>query len=355
MTLLRKGFTTGTCAQAATKGALIMLTQQKSVDSVEVVTPSGIKLCIGLTEQKIGDNFAGCTVIKDSGDDPDVTNGAKISAEVRFSQKKGVTIKGGEGVGKATKPGLAIGVGEYAINPTPRRMILEEANKFLSEEKIGLDITISVKEGEELAKKTYNPKLGIIGGISIIGTTGIVEPKSLDAYKASLTLQLDVLKAQSIKEAVFVLGYVGEKFCREKLKFTEDSVIKIGDHIGFMLQECVKRNIKNVLLIGHIGKLIKITNSQFNTHYSFGDKRLKSIARYAESFGADKELIEKILNQETAEAAIPFLRQAGLTAVFKKIAKDVSAKSEEFIGNALTVNCIILSLDGGLLAATNEA
>lgn len=354
MTLLRKGFTTGTCAQAATKGALLMLTQRKNVNSVEVVTPSGIKLCIGLTEQKIGDNFAGCAVIKDSGDDPDITNGARISAEVKFSQKKGITIKGGEGVGKATKPGLAISVGEHAINPTPRRMIIEEAEKFLSEERTGLDITISVKDGEELAKKTYNPKLGIIGGISIIGTTGIVEPKSLDAYKASLALQLDLLKAQSIKEAVLVLGYVGEKFCREKLKLNEDSVIKIGDHIGFMLQECAKRKIKNVLLIGHIGKMIKITNGQFNTHYSFGDKRLESIAGYAESFAADKAVIEKILGQETAEAAIPILKEAGLTAAFEKIAKDVSKKSEELVNNMLKVNCIILSLNAELLAATYE-
>lgn len=354
MTILRKGFTTGTCAQAATKGALIMLIQQKSVNSVEVITPSGIKLCIGLTEQKIGDNFAGCAVIKDSGDDPDVTNGAKVSAVVRFSQKKGVRVRGGEGVGKATKPGLAIGVGEYAINPTPKRMILEEASKFLSDERTGLDIAISVKGGEELAKKTYNPKLGIIGGISIIGTTGIVEPKSLDAYKASLALQLDVLKAQGYKNAVFVLGYVGEKFCREKLKLNEGSVIKIGDHIGFMLRECAKRNIKNVLLIGHIGKLIKITNSQFNTHYSFGDNRMESLARYAKSCGADENTLKKISEQETAEAAIPFFREEGLTAAFKKIAKDVSAKSEEFMGNALTVNCVILSLNGGLLAATHE-
>ncbi|MEK6727325.1 MAG: cobalt-precorrin-5B (C(1))-methyltransferase CbiD [Candidatus Omnitrophota bacterium] len=354
MTILRKGFTTGTCAQAATKGALIMLTQGKSVNSVEVTTPSGVKLRISLIEQELGDNFAGCAVIKDSGDDPDVTNGAKISAKVRFSQKKGVMIRGGEGVGKATKPGLAIGVGEYAINPTPRRMIVEEASKFLSEERTGLDITIGVKEGEELAKKTYNPKLGIMGGISIIGTTGIVEPKSLDAYKASLALQLDVLKAQGYKEAIFVLGYVGEKFCKEKLKLNGDSVIKIGDHIGFMLQECAKRKIVKVLLIGHIGKIIKLTNKQFNTHYSFGDKRLESIARYAESFGADREVIEKILNQETAESAIPILREAGLSAVFEKIAKDVSRRSEELVGNILTVNCLILSLNGELLAATNE-
>lgn len=352
--ILKKGFTTGTCAQAATKGALIMLTQRKPVKDVEIITPSGVKLCISITDLEIKDDFARCSVIKDAGDDPDITNRAKICAEARFSDTKGITIKGGNGVGKATKPGLAIGVGEWAINPTPRRMIINEASKFLSEQRTGLEITISVQKGEELAKKTFNPKLGILGGISIIGTTGIVEPKSLDAYKASLALQLDVLNAQGYKKAVFILGYVGETFCREKLKLSGDSVIKIGDHIGFMLQECVKRKIREVLLIGHIGKLIKVTNEQFNTHYNFGDNRLESIARYAEICGGDKNTLENILKQKTAEATIDILRNAGLTIVFERIAKDVSKKSEELVDNILTVNCIILSLNGGLLAKTGE-
>ena len=350
---LRKGFTTGTCAQAAAKGALIMLSQRKTIESVEVVTPSGIKLCISVTGQEIGRDFARCAVIKDSGDDPDVTNGAKIWGEVKFSNKKGIKIKGGDGVGKATKPGLAIAVGEWAINPTPRKMIMHEACKFLSDEQTGLEITISVQRGEELAEKTFNPKLGILGGISIIGTTGIVEPKSLDAYKASLALQLDVLKAQGYTRAVFILGYVGETFCREKLKLNKDSVIKIGDHIGFMLQECAKRKIREVLLIGHIGKLIKVTNKQFNTHYNFGDNRIESIARYAKIYGANQNTRENILKQKTAESTIPILKEAGLTVAFERIAKDVSKKSEEFAGNMLTVNCIILSLNGEVLAKTD--
>lgn len=383
---LKKGFTTGTCAQAATKAACIILTGHKPIKNVNVLTASGKRLRINIAEQQIGKGFARCSVIKDAGDDPDITNGAKICAEVKFSERAGVTIKGGEGIGKATLPGLAIAVGEWAINPTPKRMILEEASKFLprscaqgrglSKGK-GLEVTISVPKGEELAKRTFNPKLGITGGISIIGTTGIVEPKSLDAYKASLSLQLDMLKAQGYNKAVFILGYVGAKFCKEKLKLKENSVIKIGDHIGFMLKECVKKKIKEVLLIGHIGKLIKVTNGQFNTHYSFGDKRLESIARYAQSCGANKNTIEKILRQKTAEAAITILRGRGLRQVFNCIAKDVSKKSREFVNpvrdktpqatngclrqpvsngvnNAIIVDCILLSLNGELLAKTDE-
>lgn len=354
MTALRKGFTTGTCAQAATKGALLMLTRGKAVDNVDVVTASGVKLRINLTGQVMGRDFARCSVIKDSGDDPDITNGSRINAQVRITQEKGITIRGGEGVGRATKPGLAIAIGEYAINPTPRRMILREAEEFLSGINSGYDITISVEGGADLAKKTYNPKLGIIGGISIIGTTGIVEPKSLKAYKASLTLQLDVLKAAGLKKAVLLLGYVGEKFCKDNLKVKEDSVIKIGDHIGFMLEECAKRKIEEALLIGHLGKMIKLTYGQFNTHYSYGDKRLEAIAMYAQSQGAGKGVIEEILAQVTAEAAIPILKNSGLSAIFGMAAKDASRKCEGLVNYMLRVNCIILSLGAELLGAAYE-
>lgn len=351
---LKKGFTTGTCAQAATKAACIMLAGRKVVKSVKVATPSGKKLNIGVINQRIGKGFAQCAVIKDSGDDPDVTHGIKICAKVRLSDKAGITLRGAQGIGRATKPGLAVRVGEWAINPVPRKMIFDEAAKFLSKEKPGLKVTISAPKGEELAKRTFNPKLGIRGGISIIGTTGIVEPKSLDAYRASLSLELNVLKAQGHKKAVFVLGYVGERFCKEKLKLNSDSLIKIGDHIGFMLEECVKKEIEEVLLIGHIGKLIKITKGQFNAHYSQGDNRLESIARYAAFLGAKKNIIEKILGQETAEACIPLLREAGLNGVFKELAKDIARKSEELLHNRVTVNCILLSLTGEVLARSHE-
>ncbi len=348
---MKNGFTTGTCGQAATKGACIMLTTKKIVDEVMVETPSGVKLTLGLVDQHIGRNFAKCAVIKNSGDDPDVTDGAKIYAEVRISGEKGVTLKGGRGVGKITKPGLALGIGEWAINPVPRKMILAEASNFLPKDK-GFEVMISVPGGEELAKRTYNPRLGITGGISIIGTTGIVEPKSLKAYKASLALELDVLKAQRYNKAVFILGYVGKKFCKETLELKDDSIIKIGDHVGFMLQECAKKKIKEVLLVGHIGKLIKVANGQFNTHYSFGDNRISSIARYAKLCGADKKTIEDILNETTAEATIEILDKARLTKVFEKIARDISAKAEEFVANRVKIECIVLSLEGTVIGSS---
>lgn len=348
---MKNGFTTGTCAQAATKGACIMLADQKIVNEVEVKTPSGVRLNLGLVDQKIGENFAECAVIKRSGEEPDVTNGARIFVKVKLSRKEGVDIKGAEGVGKITKPGLAIGVGGWAINPVPRKMILKEASRFLPDDK-GLEVTVSVPGGKELAARTYNPKLGIMGGISIIGTTGIVEPKSLDAYRASLALELDVLKAEGYNKAVLVLGYVGEKYSKKTLKLKRDSIIKIGDHVGFMLRQCAKKRIKEVLLIGHIGKLIKVAGGQFNTHCSFGDNRVSSIARYVKLYGADRKTIEDVLSATTAEATVEILKKAGFAKVFKKIAQDVSAKAQELVNNKVKVDCIILSLNGKVLGSS---
>ncbi|MBI4335432.1 MAG: cobalamin biosynthesis protein CbiD [Candidatus Omnitrophica bacterium] len=345
---LKKGYTTGTCAQAATKAACLMLTGQKPLGKVEVITASGVKLRLKLGDQKIRKNSASCSVIKDAGDDIDVTHGMKIYSQARVLGKTGIILKGGRGVGKVTKPGLAVGVGDWAINPVPRRMILQEASRILPKGK-GFEVIISVPGGKELAKRTYNPKLGIIGGISIIGTTGIVKPKSLDAYKASLALELDVLKARGYNKVTVVLGYVGDRFCKETLRLKDDAIIKVGDHIGFILKECAKRRIKEVLLIGHIGKLIKVANGQFNTHYAFGDNRVSSIARYAELRGAGKKVIKDVSSHTTAEAAAGVLKKAGLAGVFERIAKDVSAKAEEFTGNKIKVDSILLSLDGKVL------
>jgi len=354
---MRKGFTTGTCAQAAAKAAAIMLTTQTIVDEVAVETPNKTRLNIRLVDQKKSDKFARATVIKDSGDDPDVTNGAKICAEVRLTDKNGITIKGGQGVGKATLPGLAIKIGEWAINPTPRKMIFKEVSKFVPKNK-GLEVIISVPKGRALAKQTFNPELGIMGGISIIGTTGIVEPKSENAYKASLSLQLDVLKAQEYDKIVLVLGYVGEKFYKKHLRVSLRApsgrsnlppLIKIGDHIGFMLQRCAAKRIKEVLLIGHIGKLVKIAAGQFNTNYKFGDNRINTITKYVKAYGADNKIIEDILKQKTAEATVDILRKNGLLEIFTEIALEVAKRAEKFVDYKIKVKCIILSLNGKIL------
>jgi len=346
---LRKGYTTGTCAQAAAKAAVMMLTSGEIVETVEILTAGGAKLNINLNDQEIGGSYARCSVIKDSGDDPDITNGAKVFAEARFSDQPGITLKGGKGVGRVTKPGLAVAVGEWAINPVPRKMILQELSAFLREKNRGLQLTLSVPRGEELAKQTFNPRLGIEGGISILGTTGIVEPKSLAAYRVSLSLQLDLIKASGQARAALVPGYVGEKFCKEVLCIKDDIIVKTGDHIGFMFEECAKKGISEIIFAGHIGKLVKLANGQFNTHCQYGDGRVDTIVRYARKAKAPEEIIQELSLQETAEAAGEILRKNNLSAVFDMLAKAVAGKLDELVNAVLKINCYILSLEGELL------
>jgi cobalt-precorrin-5B (C1)-methyltransferase len=330
-----------------------MLLKRRFLDWVEVETSSKVKLRLPVIDPEIGDCYASCAVVKDSGDDPDITHGAKIYATVRFSDRQGVTIQGGKGVGMVTKPGLAVPVGEHAINPTPREMIIKEVSSLLPEGQ-GLEVTIAVPEGEALAERTYNPRLGITGGISILGTTGIVEPKSIDAYKTSLSLQLDVLKAAGYEKATLVLGYVGEQYCQKALGLSSDSIIKIGDHVGFMLEQCKKKGIKEVFLIGHIGKLVKVAGGQFDTHFRFGDRRIETIAHHAKRCGAQPKIIEAILKVTTAEATISILSENGLTKVFDSIAREVVLRAKNLIGGKLWIHCILLSLKGEVLGSHDE-
>ncbi len=350
MNKLRKGFTTGTCAQAAAKAAGLMLLGKRVVENVYVETPDGTKLNLDITGQKIGRDFARCAVVKDAGDDPDVTDGTRICAKVKYSDKKGIFITGGSGVGIVTRPGLAVSVGGHAINPTPKKMIVKEISACLPGDR-GVEVTISVPGGKVIARRTFNERLGIIGGISIIGTTGIVEPRSTEAYKKSLSLQLDLLKAAGHKKAILVPGYVGERFCKETLKAKPDSIIKIGDHVGFMLLECARKNIKNVLLAGHIGKLIKVANGQLDTNIKSGDNRIETIARYVRLCGAKKEIIEEVSRQVSAEAAAGILKKCGLTQVFDMIAAGTVRSINKFVNNRLSAGCILLSLGGEELSA----
>lgn len=364
---LESGFTTGTCAQAAAKAAGLMLINKKVINSVDVETPNGVRLNLNIVGQKIGRNFVECAVVKDAGDEPDATNGVRICAKVKYSDRKGIFVIGADGVGIVTKPGLAVTVGKYAINPVPRQMIIKEIAAYLSKDK-GMEVIISVPNGKKIAKRTFNPRLGIVGGISIIGTTGIVEPKSTEAYKKSLSLQINVLKAAGFKNITLVLGYVGKDFCKKQKWLKSESIIKIGDHVGFILLECAKKKIKKALLIGHIGKLVKVANGQLDTNIRCGDNRIKTIARYAKLCGAKKEIIEAISAQGTAEATIDILKKHNLTQVFDMIAKKTVDAINEFVSPApskeglrggrrggvrsqLSVSCILLSLRGEELAA----
>ena len=262
---LRSGYTTGSCATAAAKAAAIGLFKGNIPDEVQIDTPVGIKLRLKISDKQLSDNAAGCAVQKDAGDDPDVTNGCKVHARVERTFSETIEIDGGEGVGRVTKPGLQVPVGHAAINPVPRRMI-ESAVREVVGKDTGVKVIISVPNGSTLAEKTFNPKLGIIGGISIIGTTGIVRPMSEDAFKTSLLCGLDIARGIGYETVVLVPGSLGERSMLSLVNIPKDQIIQISNFVGFMLDAARKRNFKKVILAGHPGKLAKLLRGDFHTH-----------------------------------------------------------------------------------------
>lgn len=354
---MKKGWTTGACAQAAARAAAKMLLSGRSLHRVMITLPCGAALTLPVIEAKIGRGFARCAVVKDSGDDPDITNGIRVYATARFCRVRQIRIEGGRGVGRVTRPGLPVAVGEYAINPVPRKMILRELACYLPRDK-GLEVIISIPEGERLAKKTYNPRLGIVGGLSVIGTTGIVIAKSTAAYKKTLAMQLDVLRAQGYKTAYLVLGYLGERFFARpvggrrgipngpgRLPIAAHRLIKVGDYVGWALGQCARRGITRVVLAGYIGKLIKLTRGQFDTHYSRGDKRIAILADYARSAGASPKVLDEIRRQTSAAGAVNILRRNRLKRVFRRITQDVATACRRQTQNKIKTKIILLGLD----------
>ncbi len=284
---LRSGYTTGACAAAAAKAATILLlaaeAQKQRNTEVEIPFPDGsrVKFAVRYLEITNGSSgpVASASVIKDAGDDPDVTNGAEIMASARIftaseAGSESILLKGGSGVGRVTKPGLSIPVGEPAINPVPRRMIREavaEAHRECrSEDGRGIEITISVPKGEELAKKTLNSRLGIIGGISILGTSGIVRPLSTEAWTCSIVAAMDVAKASGIAEIVLSVGRVSEKSHMKKYRMPEEAYVMMGDYFEFSLAEAKKHTFEKIHISAHWAKMLKISMSTPQTHVRHG-------------------------------------------------------------------------------------
>jgi cobalt-precorrin-5B (C1)-methyltransferase len=285
-TELRKGFTTGTCAAAAAKAAAMALkesevrSQESSALVVEIALPEGKRVSLAALIKEVGKDYAIASVIKDAGDDPDVTDGAEIVAKVKrksedgcqkSEEKQQIVIKGGKGVGVVTKPGLQIPVGEHAINPVPRRMIKEAVKEVLGDRPV--EVTIEVPEGEKLAERTFNPRLGIVGGISIIGTTGIVEPMSLDALKATVQCEIDIaveeLKSNSkLNTQHSTLFFAPGKIGEDSLKrvFGNIRVVQTSNFVGFALQYAKEKGIESIVFGGHPGKLAKILMGYYDTH-----------------------------------------------------------------------------------------
>ena len=311
--LLRCGYTTGACAAAAAKAATSMLLTGEPAPTVSLPTPKGVMLTLDVLDGKIGENSASCAIKKDSGDDPDVTNGVLIYATVERSIS-GIQISGGVGVGRVTKPGLDQPVGEAAINATPRRMITEAVEAVCIQNGYtgGISVCISVPNGEEIAKRTFNPRMGIEGGISIIGTTGIVEPMSHTALIDTIRLELRQLAGTGIKSVLLAPGNYGEAFAAARLQLSLSAHVACSNFIGDAIDAAVELGFTKLLLVGHIGKLVKLGIGMTNTHSANGDGRMEALLACALEAGAELPLLKGIVACVTTDAALALLYSAGL-------------------------------------------
>ncbi len=359
---LRYGYTTGSCATAATKAALLMYLQQQRQDTVEIMTPKGWALDLVLHDQTFSEKSASCSVIKDSGDDPDVTNGIKIFAKISPAEKAGIEFVAGIGVGTVTSVGLSIPPGQPAINPTPREMITREIETIMADPQInqnnelpkGWQVELSIPQGIELAKRTFNPKLGIEGGLSIIGTSGIVEPMSEEALKASLKLELSVLNARGYKEIIFVPGNYGKNFS-EELGLSEALLVKTSNFIGFMLDEAERMNFEKILIIGHLGKMVKLAGGIFNTHSSVADGRMEILTAYAGLLGADQKTMAKIMASKTTDEATDIILAENLTGYFDHLAEVIRQKVMDRVYQNIDMEVVLFSKIHGFLGQSQAA
>ena len=311
--LLRCGYTTGSCAAGAAKAATEMLLTGKTVDSVELDTPKGIRLTLDILDPIIGEDLASCAVRKDSGDDPDVTSGMLVYASAERTQS-GITIDGGEGVGRVTKPGLDQPVGAAAINSTPRRMIAENVKEVCARSDYGggIAVTISIPAGRELAARTFNPRMGIEGGLSVLGTSGIVEPMSNQALVDTIALELRQLAAKGSRRVLLTPGNYGRDFAADKLRLNVEECVSCSNFIGDAIDAAVECGFTEILLVGHIGKLVKLGIGQTNTHSSAGDGRMETLVTCALLCGAETPLLHELAACVTTDAALERLQETGL-------------------------------------------
>lgn len=311
--LLRCGYTTGSCAAAAAKAAALMLLGGAPVECVSISTPKGLTLTLDVLDILLSGDQASCAVRKESGDDPDATNGVLIYVRVARSAQ-GICIDGGRGVGRVTRPGLDQPVGAAAINSVPREMIRRELRA--AAEKYGyaggFSVVVYIPGGEELAKRTFNPRMGIEGGISVIGTTGIVEPMSNQAMADTIRLELRQLKAAGVRDVLLTPGNYGEAFARESLGLSMDGHIACSNFIGDAIDGAVELGFLRILLVGHIGKLVKLGLGVTNTHSSCGDGRMETLLACALEAGAKLPLLKGISHSVTADAALTLIGEAGL-------------------------------------------
>lgn len=350
---LRRGYTTGTCAAGAAKAAALALWRGEEVKEINLTLPRGEIITLPVTVHK-GVEEAEAIIIKDAGDDPDVTHGVAIHVRAR-KQAGGITLRGGEGIGTVTRPGLAVPVGEPAINPVPRAMIKEAVAAIVPPGR-GMELEISIPEGARLARRTLNPRLGIEGGLSILGTTGIVEPMSEEAFRTSLVPQIDVALAAGWETLVLTPGRLGQRQAEEKYGLPATAIILTSNFIGYLLEACVERRVKRVLLWGHGGKLVKVAGGIFYTHSHVADARQEIIAALAAAAGAPREIVQQILAATTVEAVQEIIRGSDLAPGFwDSLAARASQRATALVHGELTVGTALLNLQGDIMGRDEVA
>ena len=355
---LRCGYTTGTCAAAAAAGAAARLLTGETLPAVRIITPAGVAVEAELLQHAAGEGWAACAVRKDGGDDPDVTDGALIFARVERTDTPGIIIDGGEGVGRVTLPGLDQPVGAAAINSTPRRMIAEQLESAAAKAGYtgGLRAVISVPEGEALAKRTFNPRLGIVGGISILGTSGIVKPMSEAALLDSLYLEMDQRRAAGTEDLLLTPGNYGESFAREVLGLNLDRWCMCSNYLGAAIDHAAGAGFRSVLVVGHLGKLIKAAAGCMNTHSKTADARRETLTAHAALAGADRALLRALFDSPTTDAGVELLKQAGLLEpVMASIGEALDGQLKRRAGEGLTIEALFFSNQYGILGKTPGA
>ncbi len=348
---LRTGFTTGTCATAAAKAGLVAIITKKKIESIEVSLPKQ-KIVINITSCQFDQYTAKCSVIKDGGDDPDVTHGAEIIVDLQITDNAGkIEIDGGEGVGRVTKPGLGLEIGSAAINPTPKRMITENltiTGKELLQKK-GIKVIISVPRGKEIAPKTDNPRLGIINGISILGTTGIVVPYSTASFAASIRQSLDVTLAMNGDTVVLTTGGRSEEFSRKEIDLPDHCFVQMGDFAGYTIQQCAKKSIKKAYIAGFIGKMTKIAMGVKQTHVKGSKVDMDFLAKIAQKCNASKETLDQIKNANTARHVQEIVTESRVDGFFSAICQESHKQMQTHSESKVEIQVVLFDFDGSIL------
>ena len=356
-TKLKTGYTTGSSATAASKAALLSIINQKKIESVDILLPKRSYIQIPINSCEFESEKAKCSVIKNGGDDPDVTHGAEIIVELSFTGKiNEIDIDGDEGIGIVTKPGLGLEINKPAINPVPKKMIsenLREVGKEILLEK-GIRVIISVPKGKELGPKTDNPRLGITNGISILGTSGIVIPFSTAAYAASIRQNVDVAIAMGNDTVVLTTGGRSEDFAKKMVDLPEHCFVQIGDFSGYAIQQCGKKDIKRAYVVGFIGKLAKMAAGVKQTHVKGSKVDMNFLSELADKCNANESVIQNIKKANTARHVSEIIQENKIEGFFDLICGETYKHMRKHSEEKVPIDVILFGFDGNILARKSE-